>query len=106
MRGYPLFNFPAFHEAAKSLRAEGWEVWSPAERDMSEDGFDPATSTAKTLREYMVHDLPAVLASDAVIVLPGWEQSRGASLEVYVARETGIPVWPIAEAWRAREGEK
>lgn len=97
MRGLPLYNFPAFHDAAKRLREAGYEVWSPAERDLNEDGFDPATGVARTLREYMLHDLPAVLSSDMIVVLPGWEQSQGASLEVYVAKACEIPVRPIDE---------
>lgn len=40
----------------------------------------------------MKFDLPAVLDSDAVAVLPGWERSTGARLEVHVARVCGIPV--------------
>lgn len=40
MTGYPEFNFPAFHAAAAVLRADGHEVWSPAEFDLTE-GFDP-----------------------------------------------------------------
>lgn len=34
MRGLPKFGFPAFHAAAAKLRAEGHEVFSPAERDI------------------------------------------------------------------------
>ncbi len=33
MRGLPLFNFPAFADAAAKLRAQGYDVFSPAERD-------------------------------------------------------------------------
>lgn len=92
MRGIPDYNFPAFHAAAKSLRERGHFVWSPAERDEQQDGFDPAKDEAKPLRYYMAYDLPAVLNSDAVAVLPGWENSTGAKLEVHVARVCGIPV--------------
>lgn len=92
MRGYKDYNFPAFHEAAAKLRDMGHEVWSPAERD-EEDGFDASKDEAKPLRYYMLFDLPAVLQSDAVAVLPGWEQSTGAKLEVHVARVCGIPVF-------------
>lgn len=92
MRGIEEFNFPAFHQAADTLRLQGWEIWSPAERDIEEDGFNPKTDAAKSMAHYMTYDLPAVCESDAVIVLPGWEKSKGARLEVHVAQECDIPV--------------
>src|SRR5690242_4068354 len=92
MRGIPEYHFPAFHEAAARLRSLGHEVFSPAERDLKEDGFNPKTDQAKPLRYYMRYDLPAVLDSDAVAVLPGWDHSTGAKLEVHVARSCDIPV--------------
>jgi hypothetical protein len=92
MRGIEEYNFPAFHQAADILRLQGWEVWSPAERDIEEDGFNPKTDKAKSMAHYMTYDLPAVCESDAVIVLPGWEKSQGARLEVHVASECGILV--------------
>lgn len=93
MRGYPEYNFPAFHAAAAKLRERGLEVWSPAENDVNQDGFDPATDTAQPMRHYMKRDLPAVLDADMVCVLPGWEKSQGACLEVHVARTCGIPIF-------------
>ena len=96
MRGYPEFNFPAFFAAAKSLRERGFEVWSPAENDVHQDGFDPAKDSAQPMRHYMKRDLPAVLDADFVAVLPGWEKSQGACLEVHVARTCGIPVHDAA----------
>jgi hypothetical protein len=96
MRGYPQFNFPAFFAAAKDLRARGHEVWSPAENDVDVDGFDPTTDAAKPMRHYMLRDLPAVLNSDAVALLPGWRKSTGALMEVYVATGCGIPILDAA----------
>jgi hypothetical protein len=92
MRGIPLFNFPAFDRAAKDLRGRGHEVWSPAENDVEKDGFDPATDQPRGMPHYMARDLPAVCMADAVAVLPGWEKSRGATLEVHVARALDKPV--------------
>lgn len=89
MRNLPLFNFPAFFEAAKKLRAMGHEVWSPAEHDVEKDGFDPAKDPPKTISHYMARDLPAVCEAEALAMLPGWENSEGARLEVYVGRKLG-----------------
>lgn len=96
MTGYPEYNFPAFRAVAAELRAAGHEVWSPAEQDEELDGFNPATDKAESFVHYMRRDLPAVMGAAAVWVLPGWEKSKGAQLEVHVARECGIPVCDLA----------
>ena len=98
MRGYPEFNFPEFFDAAASLRIRGFEVWSPAERDLA-DGLDPKNeehrkaAEEKGLKYYMHYDLPAVVDSDAVAVLPNWQDSEGARLEVFTAWVVGMPVF-------------
>lgn len=103
MRGYPLYNFPAFHAAAKKLRGMGHEVWSPAEWDL-EQGFNPATDEAKPLAFYMKFELPQVCDSDAVVVLEGWRSSKGANLEVHVANEVGVPVHEMSQFVRLADG--
>jgi len=99
MRGIPLFNFPAFSEATQNLRALGHEVWSPAEHDVTKDGFNPSTDQPRGMAHYMERDLPEVCRADAVAVLPGWRDSVGARLEVTVAQACGIPIlnaWTLA----------
>lgn len=93
MRGFPQDNHPAFHEAAAKLRELGHTVHSPAEYD-KDAGF--VVEVDSGTKSYMRHDLPFVLAADAVVVLPGWEKSVGANLEVHVARTCGMPVYDIA----------
>lgn len=88
MRGFPLLNFPAFIRAGLHLRGLGHEVFNPAEKDLAA-GFDPAKDKPLPLSEYMKKDLPAVCGCDAIVVLPGWEKSVGADIEVYVARKLG-----------------
>lgn len=84
MTGIEDFNFPAFSAAAAELRALGHEVINPAEND---DG-----DTTREWAYYMRKDLAHVLSVDAVAVLPGWQGSRGARLEVHVARALGLPI--------------
>jgi len=93
MTGYDSFNFPAFMSAARKLRDKGYTVINPAERDMIEDGFNPDTDTPKDIAHYMAHDLPCVCMCDGVAVLPGWKQSKGACIEVSVARAVGKPIY-------------
>jgi hypothetical protein len=92
MRGLPLYNFPTFERYARRLREAGHEVWSPHERDIEVDGFDPAEDTPKPLEYYMRADLPAVCQQDAIALLPGWPSSPGACREVCVASWCGLKV--------------
>ncbi len=82
MRGIPLLNYPAFNAVASNLRASGYKVYNPAEDDLA----------AGSLADYMSIDLPEVCKADAVAVLPGWEDSEGARIEVDLARRLGKPV--------------
>lgn len=95
MTGLPDFNFPAFEEATAQLRALRIVVLSPHEHDL-DGGFDPASDGNDfDLRAALEWDIEAVLRSDAVVVLPGWEDSPGCAVEVSVAAAMDIPVVPI-----------
>lgn len=89
MTGIPEFNYPAFHTAKADLLAAGFEVRSPA---------DHALGAHLVWADYMRKDIPWLLECDAVAVLPGWEGSRGASLEIHIARALEMPVRAI-EDW-------
>jgi hypothetical protein len=74
----------AFMRHAIRLRQHGVGVVSPVE-------FEPCESW----ESYMRLGLTAVCHVDQVAVLPRWLESRGAVLEVYVARQLGIPVMEV-----------
>lgn len=84
MTGYPEFNFPAFAEATAHWRSCGFDVVSPAEINPDTDG---------EWADYLRADLRALLSCDVIAMLPGWEASRGANLELHVARALGMEVW-------------
>lgn len=83
MTGIPEHNFPAFHEAASLWRAAGHTVVSPAEMDKTDDHEALAKVPWTT---YLRRDLSELLTCEGIVCLPGWQQSRGAVLEVHVAR--------------------
>lgn len=85
MSEYPQHNFPAFNEAAGVLRERGHTVFNPAENVNGQTG--------KPRAFYMRLDIPALLACDAIVLLPGWRQSRGANLEVWLAIDLNMPVY-------------
>lgn len=85
MSGLPDYNYPTFHRYARILREKGYEVFNPAEAHGGDQGLE--------LWEYYAEDLPQVAAADGLAVLPGWEDSTGARIEVLVARKLGKPVF-------------
>lgn len=91
MRGYESFNFPTFDLITKHLRNLGFDIFSPAEKDLA-SGFNPEVGEAYPLIHYMRNDLPQVLEADAIFLLPHWEESVGAELETVVAMVCELPV--------------
>ncbi len=91
MTGYDGHNFEAFDAAEMVLSRMGFQVLSPAqEGDLDNEGLSTATR-----EEFMRRDIDWVLSADRVVVLDGWEMSRGARIEVAVAREIGLPIFRL-----------
>jgi len=85
MTGMKDFNRPAFHQAARRLRKQGYLVFNPAELP----GSDEHTSRWPELMRLCIRALPEY---DALAALNGWEYSTGAGVEVLVAEILEIPV--------------
>ena len=85
MNGVPEKNYPAFNKYAADLRAQGYQVFNPAEH---EDDTQPREKLMKI-------DLQEVLKADMVVVFGDWRDSDGACAEVLVAKETGKQVFVI-----------
>jgi hypothetical protein len=103
MRGIPKFNFPAFYEAADKLRAEGHEVFSPAEKDNERHGKDiskgnllgdetlAAAEHGFNLRDALMIDLEYIIRhAEAIALLPNWRNSKGALAEYHTAMALGL----------------
>lgn len=88
MTGIPRLNFPAFHAAANRLRAAGINAVNPAEINT-----DPTASWVDCMRA----DLKQLVDCDAILLLPGWEASRGATLEHTVAAALGLRIFQTPE---------
>lgn len=104
MRGYKDFNFPAFHKAEEVLTDSGWTVLSPASRDM-EEGFDTGTPenelTQEDMERWIKRDIGMVFEADAVCLLEGWQHSKGALVEVALARFANktVYIYPSMEVY-------
>ena len=105
MRGIPEFNFPAFHAYKTKLMAEGHDVFSPAERDNERHGKDISKGNAAgdeklaakvhgfSLRDALADDMVFICkCADAIAVMPGWEQSKGAKAEKATGEALGLRI--------------
>ena len=108
MRGYKEFNFPAFHAAADKLKAEGHTVFNPAAKDNERHGKDISKGNAAgceetaakehgfDLRVALGDDLAWICAeADAIALLPGWKNSKGAVAEHATAVALGLQVMEL-----------
>lgn len=96
MSGLPELNRPRFNREARRLRRAGHKVINPPELDR----LEPKRTWEGNLRR----DLRILVDQcDRVATLPNWKRSRGATLEVYVARALFIPVHPVAYYLKRRK---
>ena len=81
MTGLPDHNFPAFNCAADKLRGQGWHVENPAEHGLI---------TGAVWADYLRWDISRLATCGAIYLLPGWETSKGALLEVSIGQALGV----------------
>jgi len=82
--GKPFGNRPAFDQAEQVLRRRGYEVCNP---------HALAHADTANWEQCMRLDVVHLLACDGILMLPGWERSRGARLELHIAAELGLQVY-------------
>jgi hypothetical protein len=72
-----------FLEAEKRYSSMGHEVINPASLD---------DKVERSWGEWIIHDLKRMLDCDAIVLLDGWEKSKGADIELTFARGLKIAV--------------
>lgn len=85
--GYPDLNKPAFFAAEKQLRAAGHEVINPTVNGIAEEA---------SWETHMRADIKMLMDCDGVAFLLGSEESRGARLEMHIAKALDMPVQAYA----------
>lgn len=83
MTGLPDFNKPAFFAAEEKLREQGMLAINPAKHEVKEP----------TWERYMRMAIVSMLKANEIALLPGWQDSRGAKLELLIAQNLGMPSW-------------
>lgn len=86
MSGLPDWNFPAFNAASEKVRALGYEAINPVDINP-----DPGTPWEMCLRA----DIKALCDCDGIVMIDGWEKSKGAHLELNVAHRLGMKIFNI-----------
>lgn len=82
-------NCEVFDRHAARLRAAGHEVYNPAEDDDPRERPD-TVSSLDVHHECLRRDLRHLLDCDAIYMIPGWQRSVGAPVELYLARAVGM----------------
>lgn len=90
MTGIEELNYPAFNEAAELLEAAGYDTLNPVLSASRSDAPHDYVDETTTWQMYMRNALNQVIRAEGIALLPGWEQSRGARLEVYIAEQLGM----------------
>lgn len=101
MRGLPDWNRGAFEAAAQRWRDAGHHVLNPWELAQTmgyvpdcPGGSEPGTAEgAAHLRHVMLSDVACIMTCDGLALLPQWERSRGASVELALAQFLGLGVY-------------
>lgn len=83
MTGYVMHNFPAFEAARCELRLRGFNAMYSGQdiKDFS-----------KPWEFYMRIALSMLLECEYISMLPGWENSRGATIEHQIAMTLKMPI--------------
>jgi hypothetical protein len=93
MTGLPGHNVGAFNFETERLRALGYAVVNPVE--VAEDiGPNP------TWHQCMREDVAALASCDALVLLPGWQESEGSMLELQLAFKLGLLIRQAYEVQR------
>ena len=99
MSNYPYYNQALFELGERFARHLGWEVVNPHTKDVDEGVTVCPVGTPLSddhYNERLKADLSAIDHCDAIWMLPGWPESRGANIELGHARNTGKKVFLVS----------
>lgn len=84
--GMPNLNIDEFQKYEDKFKNLNFEVINPHKLHTEEE------TKSFTWSQFMKQDIKFMVECDFVAVLNGWEKSKGANLEVYIARNIDMPI--------------
>ena len=82
--GLPKGNREAFEHAAELIRANGHDPVNP---------HKVCAHITGSWLDYMRADIKALMDADAILLIDGWSDSRGAVVELQIAAMLGLRVF-------------
>lgn len=80
----PKLSEQNFSRAEEKLKKLGFKVVNPMTLEHNHD---------KSWESFMREDIKALMSCDAIYMLNGWKESRGACVELYLAKGLGFDVY-------------
>ena len=101
-------NYSAFFDAESMITRLGHKAINPARLDSTDTNQDISEALKDAIASikdnnkngweyYIRRDLSQLMEADALCVLPGWQDSRGASIEVNLANSVNMPILILKE---------
>lgn len=97
--GIQNYNIAEFKKYEKKFKHLNFEVVNPhklfskEEVDEINKAYDEKKITFEEYHSYfMKRDIKEMMNCDFIAVLDGWEKSKGANIEVYIARNINMPI--------------
>ena len=84
-----------FNAAERKLAEQGHTVENPVSISGSVERLCENGGRKPSYGDYMRMDLYILLSCDAIAMLPGWLQSKGARIELSVAEACGLEVMEV-----------
>lgn len=90
MTGLDDHNFPEFDKAARAMREKGHDVCNPA--DISREFMQKNPGANPSWEDCMRADIRELVGCTGIYMLMGWQRSRGARLELFIAEKLGMSI--------------
>lgn len=100
--GYPDGNKAEFNEASERINAAiGFTAVNPHTicAGIVEGKSDEELKSKQLWKECMVADIKVLVDCDLLVTLPGCKTSKGAQVEIELAKGLGIPVYDLTTVY-------